>query len=129
MGIYQALEKLNPSASYEEVLSGEDAKPTDAVAPTEKPWDIRMTSVPADGKEPLLNMTTRHNYLMGMLPRWKEALRFRSYSLVLAGIGLFTITSIPVVGIAALFGASYYHMLGEYNKAILLSGRKVMWAQ
>jgi len=124
MGILEQLNQKN----IDYVRAGEHEKP-EGVAPAEKPWDIRMTSVPADGKEPLLKLTTRHAYIQSYLPFWKQALRFRSYSLVMAAIGLLTLTSMPIVGIAALFGASYYHMLGEFGKMQVTSSRKVMWAQ
>ncbi len=129
MALYDTLKLLNPNKGYEDVREGDSVASPGMEKPAEKPWDIRMTSVPVDGKEPFLNMTTRWNYLQSFLPLWKEALRFRSYAMVLAVVGVATLTTIPVVGIAALFGASYYHMLGEFRKANLTSGRKVMWAQ
>ncbi len=128
MAISDMLESLYPK-NTEEVHAGDYVPPKKAGPPAEKPWDIRMSSVPVDGKEPLLKQNTRFNYVHTWLPVWKEAVRFRSYSMVLALIGIATLLYMPVVGIAALFGASYYHMQGEMRKARLLSSRKVMWAQ
>jgi hypothetical protein len=127
MAISDMLSKLNPRAS-DEIASGEAVAPT-GQAPSEKTWDIQMTSVPADAKEPLMKLTNRYNYTQSYLPLWKEALRFRSYSLVLAIVGLVTLMPMPIVGVAALFGASYYHMQGEFRKERLTSKRKVMWGQ
>ena len=121
------LSKLNPK-NTDEIVSGDAVAPT-GQAPSEKTWDIQMTSVPADGKEPMMKLTNRYTYIQSYLPLWKEALRFRSYSLVLAIIGVVTLMYVPIVGVAALFGASYYHMQGEFRKERLTSKRKVMWGQ
>jgi len=127
MAIQDMLSKLNPR-NTDEIVSGDAVAPT-GLAPSEKVWDIQMTSVPADGKEPMMKLTNRYAYTQSFLPLWKEALRFRSYSLVLAFVGIFTILSMPIVGVAAFFGASYYHMQGEFRKERLTSKRKVMWGQ
>ena len=127
MAIQDVLSKLNPK-NTDEIVSGDAVAPT-GQAPSEKTWDIQMTSVPADGKEPMMKLTNRYAYTQSYLPLWKEALRFRSYSLVLALIGVFTLMPMPIVGVAALFGAAYYHMQGEFRKERLTSKRKVMWGQ
>ncbi|MFA6329176.1 MAG: hypothetical protein WCX64_00640 [Candidatus Micrarchaeia archaeon] len=127
MAIQDMLSKLNPK-SGDQITVGDSVAPA-GKAPSEKNWDIQMTSVPADAKEPMMKLTNRYNYTQSYLPLWKEALRFRSYSLVLALIGVVTLMPMPVVGVAALFGASYYHMQGEFRKDRLTSGRKVMWGQ
>jgi len=127
MALDDMLSKLNPR-SMDEITTGDSVVP-EGTAPSEKTWDIQMTSVPADAKEPMMKLTNRYNYTQSYLPLWKEALRFRSYSLVLALIGVVTIMPMPVVGVAALFGASYYHMQGEFRKDRLTSKRKVMWGQ
>jgi len=127
MAMQDMLSKLNPK-SGDQISVGDAVAPA-GKAPSEKNWDIQMTSVPADGKEPMMKLTNRYNYTQSYLPLWKEALRFRSYSLVLALIGVVTLMPMPVVGVAALFGASYYHMQGEFRKERLTSGRKVMWGQ
>jgi hypothetical protein len=121
------LERLNPR-SGDEITSGDAVAPS-GTAPSQKTWDIQMTSVPADGKEPMMKLTNRYAYTQSFLPLWKEALRFRSYSLVLALVGVLTIMYMPIVGVAAFFGASYYHMQGEFRKERLTSKRKVMWGQ
>jgi hypothetical protein len=127
MAIEDMLAKLNPKAG-DEITGGDSIKP-EGTAPSQKSWDIQMTSVPADGKEPMMKLTNRYAYVQSYLPLWKEALRFRSYSLVLTLIGLVSLLYMPIVGIAALFGASYYHMQGEFRKERLTSKRKVMWGQ
>ncbi|MFQ5406073.1 MAG: hypothetical protein ACE5DI_02875 [Candidatus Micrarchaeia archaeon] len=88
--------------------------------------NIRATTAFTDGKDTLLGMSTRWDFVKKWLFVWKAAIRFRLYSYILFLIGLFTLFTIPILAIPAFAGAAYYYNYQKLEEHLLSSGRKVI---
>jgi len=88
-----------------------------------------VTSTLTDAKEPFLVMKTRWNYLNLFIPRWKNAIRYRLYTMSLLVAGFWLLFSAPLVAIVCLFLAMYFDGLRMMEQDRLQSGRKVIIGQ
>mgnify|MGYP001609774833 CR=1 FL=1 len=88
---------------------------------------IRETTVFADLAEPILARETRWRYMSPYLPLWKGVIKNRFYILVLALIGLYFLSSVPVISALAFFGVFYYYMQIRMYWSRITSSRRVMW--
>jgi len=93
--------------------------------------EIRVTSAYARAERPLLNMTTRWNYLGKWLMIWKTGLRDRANSFLLGLVGLYMLFALnqPLLGAVCFAVAAYSHQkyLHVTTRA-MSSSRRILWA-
>ena len=65
-------------------------------------------------------------YFERFLPWWKQYIRYRMYAVGFAVLGIATILSVPILGIASLAAAAYYWEMHLLRKTRLESKRSVM---
>lgn len=94
---------------------------------TKPEFDVHSSTVFADHVEPVLERTTRYNYLKGYVPLRREIIRRRIYVYSLSAIGLLALFYYPVVSAVAFFGAAYHYQRVRQWVGRLTSKRHVMW--
>ncbi len=88
--------------------------------------EVVMSSVMVDMKKPFMRVTNRWEYFERFLPWWKQYIRYRIYAVGFAILGLATILSVPLLGIASLAAAAYYWEMHLLRKMRLESKRSVI---
>ncbi|MBI5229573.1 hypothetical protein HY991_05660 [Candidatus Micrarchaeota archaeon] len=72
---------------------------------------VRETTVFSDADDTLLAQETRWDYLRTHLILWKDSIRFKWYSIILAIVGMVFLTILPAVSVLAFAGVFYYYVL------------------
>lgn len=94
-------------------------------------YNIRVASVPANVKRPLLLSKTRWEYLTDHLPVWREMIRFKVLAYTLTTLGLYALlfTDIPWIAPFAIGAGVYYYMRYRLDLTIrIMSGRRIIQA-
>ncbi|MBI5036751.1 hypothetical protein HZC09_05400 [Candidatus Micrarchaeota archaeon] len=87
---------------------------------------VGMTMGLAEGNVPMLRATTRWNYLTNYLVLWKEMVRFRFYSYVLAILGVYFLFIQPLIAVPCLAAAMYFHKLMAFRKGRTLGSQRTV---
>ena len=70
---------------------------------------VGLSGVMADMPRPMLEMSTRGNFLNKYLGSYKQMIRYRFYALVGVLLGAYLLFVIPIVAMVVLFLATYFY--------------------
>ncbi len=94
-------------------------------------YKIRVASIPANVKRPMLLTKTRWDYLTDHLPVWREMIRFRVLAYALCAIGVYALlfTDVPVLAPVAIGLGIYYYMRYKLDHDVrIMSQRRIIQA-
>ncbi len=87
---------------------------------------VRTSMVFADMKRPMLGASTRWDYFSKHLVVWKEHVRFRTYAIILALLGVYLIFAQPVIGIVSLGFATFFYQKHQHALARTLKSHRTI---